>query len=219
MLLSAGGACRMVSVVAPLSTIRVSGSHTVERIPDWAPSRPAASSMLVSAALRGAGLPNKVSIACCWASDGDRPEVPATGGARVKSGGMISGALRATANSSGVRERPRIAAQPLVATAATITRAVTALRMFDRLLGLRALRMVLTSEERTQQQDHYGDANRCVADIEYQKGPEVAEVEVGEVHHIAVASAVEDISQCSAEHHSKRELVDPVLLPPDPHRD
>ena len=33
--------------------------------------------------LRGAGPPNKVSIACCWASPALRPPVPATGGASV----------------------------------------------------------------------------------------------------------------------------------------
>src|SRR4051812_18519593 len=165
--------------------MRVSVSHTVERMPAWAPSRPAASSMLVSAALRGAGPPNKVSIACCCASLGDSPAVPATGGARLKSGGMISGALRATANSSGVALCGRNVAHPLVATAATMTRAEMALRMFDSLLGLCALCPFLRGQEGPQQQDHDRDANRRIADIEYQKRPEVAEMEVGEVDHIA----------------------------------
>src|SRR3954467_6829668 len=134
--------------------MRVSVSHTVERMPAWAPSRPAASSMLVSAALRGAGPPNKVSTACCCASLGERPAVPATGGARLKSGGMISGALRATANSSGAALRGFIKAQPLVVTAAASAKAVRALRMFDRLLGAIALCMILTAHKRAQQQDH-----------------------------------------------------------------
>jgi len=122
---SAAGAFKIWSVVAPLSTMRVSGSHTFERMPSWARSRPAMSSMLISAALRGAGPPNRASIACCWASPAEIPAVPATGGVSEKSGGMISGALRATANSSGVVFRPlRNTAQPLVATAATITTAV-----------------------------------------------------------------------------------------------
>src|SRR5206468_2459661 len=69
-LLFAGLAARMLSVVGPLSTMRVSGSHTVERMPIWAMSRPAMSSRLVSAWLRGAGPPNRASIACCWASLG-----------------------------------------------------------------------------------------------------------------------------------------------------
>jgi hypothetical protein len=58
--------------------------------------------------------------------------VPATGGVRLKSGGMTSGALRATANSSGLRER--VLLQPATATAATITRDRD-LRILDGLLG------------------------------------------------------------------------------------
>src|SRR5205085_2094456 len=99
-------AVRIWAVVWPLSTSRVSGSHAWLRMPSCASLRPAASSRLVSPGVRGAGPPNRASIACCWASAGVSPPVPATGGARLKSGGMISGALRATANSSGLRVRP-----------------------------------------------------------------------------------------------------------------
>src|SRR3954469_15385680 len=176
----------MVSVVAPLSTMRVSGSHTVERMPIAAMSRLAWSSRVISPRLRGAGPPNKVSIACCWASDGDSPPVPVTGGARLKSGGTISGALRATVNSS-LLFRLRNVAQPLVASVATTTRAERLLRMFDSLLRPRAFRVVLTSDERTQQQDHDGNANRRIADIEDQKRAELSEMQVEEVGHIAVA--------------------------------
>ena len=90
----------------------------------------------------------------------------ATGGARLKSGGTISGALRATVNSAFGLRRLRNAAQPLVATSATRTSAVRLLRMFDSLLRPGAFRVVLTSDERTQQQDHDRDANRRIADIE-----------------------------------------------------
>src|SRR3954452_8750531 len=149
--------------------MRVSVSHTVERMPAWAPSRPGASSMLVSAALRGAGPPNKVSTACCCASLGLRPAVPATGGARLKSGGMISGALRATANSSGVAARPFMVEQPPVATLAASTKAVKTLRMFVSLLRVTALFLILTAHERAQQQDQDGNANRGISDVKYQK--------------------------------------------------
>src|SRR6476469_1288015 len=157
---------RICSVVGPLSTSRVSGSQTWLRMPICASLRPAASSRLISPGLRGAGPPNRASIACCWASAGVRPAVPATGGARLKSGGMINGALRATANSSGVARWPCKVEQPLVVTAATSTRAVKTLRMFDVLLGAAALCLILTAQERPQQQDHDGNANRGIADIE-----------------------------------------------------
>src|SRR5689334_6226523 len=156
-------ACRICTVVGPLSTMRVSGSQTWLRMPSWALSRPATSSRLVSPALRCAGPPNRASIACCCASAGVRPAVPATGGARLKSGGMISGALRATANSSGVRDRLRSAAHPLVVTVAASTTTVKSLRMFLYLLGAAALRLILTAQERAQQQDHDCDANRGIA--------------------------------------------------------
>src|ERR1051325_4069696 len=142
--------------------MRVSGSHTWLRIPSWALSRPATSSRLVSPGLRTAGPPNRTSIACCCASFGVRPAVPATGGARLKSGGMISGALRATANSSPV-VAPATAplrgmvAHPLVATVAASTTTVKSLRMFLYLLGVAALCLILTAQERAQQQDHDGD--------------------------------------------------------------
>src|SRR6185369_2443252 len=217
MLVFAAGAFKIWIVVAPLSTTRVSGSHTWLRIPICARSRPASSSMLLSAALRGAGPPNRASIAWLWASPTERPAVPATGGVRLKSGGMISGALRATANSSGVLFRPlRKMEQPLVATAATITTAVRTLRMFDSLPGFFTLCALLTSEERSQQQDHDADANRCVADIEYQKRPEVAEMQVSEVDDIAEADPVEDVSKRPAKHHPERELVEAVLFLADP---
>src|SRR5262249_28761582 len=58
-------AVRICTVVGPLSTSRVSGSHTWLRIPSWASLRPAASSNVVSPAVRGAGPPNRASIACC----------------------------------------------------------------------------------------------------------------------------------------------------------
>src|SRR3954471_15287734 len=190
----------MVTVVWPLSTTRVSGSCTVERMPSCASLRPAASSRLVSALLRGAGPPNKASIACCWASLGVRPTVPATGGARLKSGGTISGALRATANSSGVL--PRVA-QPLAPSATTASAAVKVLRMFDGLLG-----RIFTSEEGAEQQDDDRDADRRIADVEDEERPELAEVEVGEIDDIAEPHAVEDVAERAAEHHPQRCLVD-----------
>src|SRR6476659_6925608 len=212
-------AVRICTVVAPLSTSRVSGSPTWLRIPIWALSRPAASSRLVSPGLRGAGPPNNASIACCCASAGESPAVPATGGARLKSGGMISGALRATANSSGLFAWPFKIEQPPVVTAAASTRTVKALRMFDSRPGLIALWLIRTADEGAQQQDHDGDANRRIADIEYQKRPPLAKMEVGEVDDIAMTSAVEDIAERAAQHHAKRDLVDAVLLAAHPEGD
>src|SRR4051794_3624898 len=197
--------------------MRVSVSHTVERMPAWAPSRPAASSMLVSAALRGAGPPNKVSTACCCASLGDRPAVPATGGARLKSGGMISGALRATANSSGVEAR--LCAQPVTVAAPASSKIVEILRILGFLLGIAPCRLILTSGERVQQQDHDGNADRRIAEVEDQERPPLAEMQVGEIGDIAVAHAVEDVAERAAKHHAERKLVDPVLLAADPKGD
>jgi hypothetical protein len=91
--------------------------------------------------------------------------------------------------------------------------------MFDGLLGLMPFIMVLTGEERAQQQDHDGDANRRIADIEYQKRTDIAKMQVGEVDDIAEPHPVEDVAERAAEHHPERRLVDPVALAPDPHRD
>src|SRR3954447_13587041 len=181
----------------------------MERMPSCAVSRPATSSMLISPFGRGAGPPNRVSTACCCASPALKPAVPATGGARLKSGGTISGALRATANSSGVC----LWAQPATAVATRST-AAKALRMFDSLLGA-----FLTVKERAQQQDDDGNANRRVSDIEDQERPPFPEMEVGEVGDVAMADAVEDVSERAAEHHAQRDLIDPALLSPDPHCD
>src|SRR5829696_3674668 len=131
---------------------------------------------------------------------------------------MISGALRATANSSGVLLLPSDV-HPAAESAATSRRAEEALSMFNRLRGVFALWAFLTSEERSQQQDHDADANRCVADIEYQKRPDVAEVQVGEVHDIAETGAIEDVAERSPEHEPERSLVEAVLLASDPNRD
>ena len=49
--------------------------------------------------------------------------------------------------------------------------------------------MILTGEEGSQQQDHDSNANRRIADIEYQKWTEIAEVEVEEVDDMAGAYA------------------------------
>src|SRR4029078_5088691 len=100
-------------------------------------------------------------------------------GARLKSGGMISGALRATANSSGARRLPIIEAHPLVARPDTSTRAAKAVRMFDSLLGAWPFVMILTAEEGSEQQDHDGDADRRIADLEYTAWPEVAQMHAG----------------------------------------
>jgi hypothetical protein len=53
---------------------------------------------------------------------------------------------------------------------------------------------VLTDQERAQQQDRDRDANRRIADIEYQKRAEVAEMQIEEIDDIAVAAAVEDVA-------------------------
>src|SRR5258705_7198321 len=134
-------------------------------MPIWARSRPAASSMLVSAWLRGAGPPNRASIACCWASPALRPAVPATGGVRLKSGGMINGALRATANSSGVPLRLLNKEQPLVATAATKRAAGRGLPLFGRFLGGGPLSLLLLGQERGQEKDYDAPANRSLPAI------------------------------------------------------
>src|SRR5579884_2915512 len=181
-------------------------------MPSCALSRPATSSRLVSELLRGAGPPKSVSIACCCASPALRPAVPATGGARLKSGGTNRGALRATANSSGVAAR--LWAQPLAASAATARAAIRVLRMFDGLLV-----SLLTSEEGSQQQDDNGNADRRIADVEDEERPPLAEVQVAEVDDIAKAHPVADIPEGPAQHHSQRKLVDAILLPPDPDRD
>ncbi len=79
--------------------------------------------------------------------------------------------------------------------------------------------LILTGEEGSQQQDHDGNANRGIADIEYQKWTEVAEVKVEEVHDIAVERPVEDVSERSAEHHPERHLVDLAFLTTNPDGD
>ena len=78
--LFASGAAMIAWVCAPLSTTRVSGSPTTERTPTTERSRPALSSMLDSARLRGAGPPNKASTACACAPSAVELTVPATGG-------------------------------------------------------------------------------------------------------------------------------------------
>src|SRR5690349_13296411 len=181
----AAGADRIDKVVGPLSTTRVSGSQTVERMPISATLRPAVSSRVVSPAGRGAGPPKRASIACCWTSVAV-PAVPATGGARLKSGGMISGALRATANSSGVRLLlPWKMPHPAVERAAMIRTAPWALRMFDCLL-----RSLLTGQERAQQQHDDGNANSRITDVEYQKRPPPTKMQIKEVDDVAVQRAV-----------------------------
>ena len=45
-------------------------------------------------------------------------------------------------------------------------------------------------------------------------GRNVTEVQVEEVDDIAVAGAVEDVADRSAQHHPERDLVGPVLLAP-----
>jgi len=76
--------------------------------------------------------------------------------------------------------------------------------------------MILTGEKRTQQQDHDGNANRGIADIEYQKWTKSPEVEVRIVHDIAEAHPIEDVAERSAKHHSKCSLVEAVLLASNP---
>ena len=196
---------RIWTVVGPLSTRRVSGSPTAgcgcrsarcrgrRRRAGWS-----------RRGCAGPGRRTRRRSPAAGPRSGDRPTVPATGGARLKSGGMISGALRATANSSGVfcvALEARAAAGGTAAAAAP--ERIRAYACSIRLLGAIALCLILTAEERAQQQDHDADANRGIADIEYQKRPPRAKMQVGEVDDIAVAHAVEDVAERAAEHHAR----------------
>src|SRR5215210_6022105 len=101
---------------------------------------------------------------------------------------MTNGALRATANSSSdfAWPLPKML-QPPMASAGRRMRG-RALRMIDSLLG-----RLWPGQESAQQQYDDADANRCIGDIKDQIGSPLPEMQVGEVHDIAEAHAIEDI--------------------------
>ena len=216
-LLSAGGADRIGSVVGPLSTIRVSGSPGGRTDADL---RMVAAGLVEQARLgiwlRGAGPPNRASIACCWASPGVSAAVP---GDRRRQAIVRRNDQRRVARHRRIRPgvgfpAPECTTQPLARQRGNeqdggkvYACSVVSLGRSLRLRKARSNRMTTRN------------ANRRVADIEYQKGTEVAKMQVGEVDDIAVPHPVEDVAERSAEHHSERNLVDPLLLAADPHGD
>src|SRR4030095_15634439 len=114
---------------------------------------------------------------------------------------MISGALRATANSSSdFCLPPPNTLQPASRIAGAMRR--RALRMF-----IHSFRRLVTDQEGAEQQDNDADANRGIADIKDIKGPEHAKMKVQEVEYIAELHAVDDIPERSAQYHRQRQLV------------
>src|SRR5688500_16845593 len=75
------------------------------------------------------------------------------------------------------------------------------------------LRAGVPHQKGPQYQDHDADANRCIGDIEDQKGTPCAEVQIGEVENIAEAAPVDDIAERSAQHHAERDLVTALRFP------
>ena len=110
---------------------------------------------------------------------------------------MTSGALRATANSSGAcRLREQRAAAERERRAGRGGGGPYACSI----ILLWRLSFAGVAREGAEQQDDDADANRGVGDIEDQKGPELAEMQVEEVDDIAEAHAVDDIAERAAEH-------------------
>src|SRR4030095_11818869 len=123
---------------------------------------------------------------------------------------MISGALRATANSSSdFCLPPPNTLQPASRIAGAMRR--RALRMF-----IHSFRRLVTDQEGAEQQDNDADANRGIADIKDIKGPEPAKMQVQEVEYIAELDAVDDISECAAQNEGQRQLVAARLFLADP---
>src|SRR3954453_13313762 len=88
--------------------------------------------------------------------------------------------------------------------------------MSGSLLGATALCLMLTAHQGAQEKDHDTNTNRRIPDIEYQKRAPRTKMQVGEIDDIAVERPVEDVAERSAEDHAQRDLVDAVLLAPDP---
>src|SRR5688500_17318166 len=162
----------IVRVVAPLSTVKVLGSPTAERIPGSAV--PARCRALVSTALRGAGPPNSASNACCAAVTSAGRGAPGWGGVSAKSGGITSGVWRCTANSSG-GSRLSTPLLPNSASSAALeaTRMnLVAFNMSGILRGLvgRQLRLrrgrFLAHEQRAGKDYQHPDGDRRVGDVE-----------------------------------------------------
>src|SRR5688500_16845466 len=122
---------------------------------------------------------------------------------------MTSGALRATANSSSCGRLPEKTPEPPSSSAGKRRR--KALRMFIHSFG-----RLLADEEGAEQQDDDADANRGIADIKDIKGPELAEMQVQEVEHIAELDPVDDIAERAAQHKRQRQLVPARLFLADP---
>src|SRR4029453_12247473 len=123
---------------------------------------------------------------------------------------MISGALRATANSSSdFCLPPPKTLQPASRIAGTMR--IKALRIF-----IRSFRRLLPKQESAEQQDDDANANRRVADIKDIKGPPATKMQVEEVDHIAELHPIDDIPQRAAKDHRQSQLVAAHLLLANP---
>src|SRR5690606_28818426 len=131
---------------------------------------PAWLTTLLSEALRVAGPPNSAWSAWPLVSVSCGRGWPGVGGTSAKSGGITSGALRDTANSSGALRlfSPRLLPQPASVMAARPRPAkITVLRI----QCLRYFRLFwgIAHQQRPNEQDQYADGNSSIGKVENQK--------------------------------------------------
>src|SRR4029453_17550817 len=123
---------------------------------------------------------------------------------------MISGALRATANSSSDF------CLPPPKTLQPASRIAGAMRIKTLRIFIRSFRRLLPKQESAEQQDDDANANRRVADIKDIKGPPATKMQVEEVDHIAELHPIDDIPQRAAKDHRQRQLVSALLFLANP---
>src|SRR4029453_7769245 len=124
---------------------------------------------------------------------------------------MISGALRATANSSSDF------CLPPPKTLQPASRIAGAMRIKTLRIFIRSFRRLLPKQESAEKQNDDANANRRVADIKDIKGPPATKMQVEEVNDIAELHSINDIPHRAAEYHRQRQLVAalfPLANPP-----
>src|ERR1044072_5416354 len=198
------GSWSIVWTRVPRLTTAVWGSPATERAPRAARSAWATWRRLFSTALRGCGPPNRAWSAWARGSVPLWSGSPGRGGVKAKSGGTTRGALRATANSSG---RARLNGPPLAQPAMLAAAARPSTRWGVRMSGFLLLRPAIAHQERSDKQKQHADGNRRIAEIEDQKRPPHAEMEVGEIDDVAEPHPIEDVAERAAEHQSEGERI------------